>query len=457
MLTESETSPSKSDLEAQTSNTTLVTKVEDIPTTEITDPKKWPRHRKYGVLILVALAGTMSPINTTILYPALNDMAKDLNTSVDVINSTVAIFMACLAFFPLAWGTASEILGRRPIYLLSLTIYVGASLAASFSPSIGILIFLRAVQALGSSSVLAVGAGTIADIFDQSERGRAMGTFYLGPLLAPVVGPVLGGVIAEKWKGWNSIFWFVAILGGVNLGAMAVFLPETLDKRRAKARTDKSWNPLRPLLYFRYKVALLPTVTYAIAFATMYLINSSLPITYTNLYAFTTSQTGYAYLGLGVGTVLGSLGGGFVADKLSARYKGKKEARLISGMVGTLIYPVGVLVYGLAIEEEWWWGVGILAHGVVGFGLMILSNSVATYLLDSFTSRSATVIAAQNCVRYLLAAASSMAVLPILSVTRHIILFGCAAGVCVCTIGLIIALYQRGEKWRKEVERDGLS
>ncbi|KAJ3033990.1 hypothetical protein HDV00_005609, partial [Rhizophlyctis rosea] len=293
----------------------------------------------------------MSPINTTIIYPSLPQMALDLHTSVDVINSTVAVFMIFLAFFPLAWGTASERLGRRPIYLSSLTIYILASIACGFARSIGVLIFLRALQALGSSSVLAVGAGTIADVFETSERGRAMGTFYLGPLIAPVLGPVLGGVIAEHLGGWKSIFWFVAVLGAAVLAAIVVFLPETLD--RGAEKKGLGWNPLRPLLYFRYMSALLPTVCYAIAFGIMYLINSSMPITYQTLYSFSTSQNGLAYLGFGVGTVLGSLGGGFINDRVYKITNGRKEARLISGMAGVVVYPFGVLLYGLAVQFRW--------------------------------------------------------------------------------------------------------
>ena len=71
----------------------------------------------------------------------------------------------------------------------------------------------------------AVGAGTIADIWEVKERGKAMGVFYLGPLMGPFLAPIIGGALAER-LGWRSTLWFLAIYGAVLLVFLFFALPE---------------------------------------------------------------------------------------------------------------------------------------------------------------------------------------------------------------------------------------
>jgi len=74
------------------------------------------------------------------------------------------------------------------------------------------LIVMRMLGGGAAASVQAVGAGTIADIWQPKERGRAMGIFYLGPLCGPLLSPVIGGVLAQRWN-WRASLWCLAIYG----------------------------------------------------------------------------------------------------------------------------------------------------------------------------------------------------------------------------------------------------
>lgn len=65
---------------------------------------------------------------------------------------------------------------------------------------------MRVFQALGSGAVLALGAGTLADIFDNHERGTKLGIFYGVPLMGPSIGPLLGGAITQK-ASWRATFY----------------------------------------------------------------------------------------------------------------------------------------------------------------------------------------------------------------------------------------------------------
>lgn len=106
----------------------------------------------------------------------------------------------------------SDTYGRKPIYIFSLLIGIFASILCAISNSITMLIIFRAIQACGTSSGQTLGAGVIADTIDTANRGKAYGIFYVGPLLGHVIGPTIGGVLCQ-YLGWQSSFYFLAILG----------------------------------------------------------------------------------------------------------------------------------------------------------------------------------------------------------------------------------------------------
>lgn len=133
--------------------------------------------------------------------------------------------MLAMSIFPLWWSSFSETLGRRTIYLVSFTLFLLWNVLAALSRNIAMLIVMRILGGGAAASVQAVGAGTIADIWEVRERGRAMGIFYLGPLCGPLFAPIIGGALAERF-GWRSTQWFLAIYGGAVLVFLFFALPE---------------------------------------------------------------------------------------------------------------------------------------------------------------------------------------------------------------------------------------
>lgn len=83
-----------------------------------------------------------------------------------------------------------------------------------------------------SSAVFAIGAATLADIFDPVERGTKMGLYYSAPLLGPSLGPIIGGALTQGF-GWRGPFWFLTILGGLNLLSFLVLFKDTFRRQRS--------------------------------------------------------------------------------------------------------------------------------------------------------------------------------------------------------------------------------
>ncbi|CAG8608953.1 8376_t:CDS:2 [Paraglomus occultum] len=212
------------------------------------DPHEWPKRKKYFVLSVISVTGMIAPLTSAIFFPVLQVIKEAFHTTDMTVNSLVAVFVLTMGICPLGWAAYSDKRGtRRNVYLLSLTMFVCASILCAVSPNIWLLIIMRALQACGSSAVMSVGAGTLSDMYKVEERGTAYGFLFFGVLFGPLLGPLLGGYI-DKFFGWRWILWFLAIFGTI-LFVLIWFLPETyrdtcklekLNKRQEREKNSDS-------------------------------------------------------------------------------------------------------------------------------------------------------------------------------------------------------------------------
>ncbi|KAF2087686.1 MFS general substrate transporter [Saccharata proteae CBS 121410] len=357
---------------------------------EVSNPFEYSRKIKWTITFIVALSGAAAPAGSAIVLPALNDIVTSLDTTATIANMSVAFYMLAMSIFPLWWSSFSETLGRRTIYLVSFALFILWGIFSAVANSISMLIVMRVLSGGASASVQAVGAGTIADIWEVKERGRAMGIFYLGPLCGPLLAPIIGGVLTEG-LGWRSTQWFLVVYGAVVWLFVCFMLPETLRKKRdagtvaekdetadpitaglstseeievaasgleapipihihdkpptptplalTPTRTAHSLSllrrclldPLYIILYLRFP-AVLVVVSYAtIAFGSLYVLNISVQSSFADPpYNFSTLIVGLLYIPNSLGYVLASLLGGRWIDaimKREARRKGRYDAQ----------------------------------------------------------------------------------------------------------------------------------
>lgn len=198
---------------------------------EVTNAWDYPNRNKWIITAIVAIAGAAAPMGSAIVLPALHDIATDFHSTATVVNLSIAFYMLSMSIFPLWWSSFSETLGRRTIYVTSFALFLVFNVLSAISTSIGMFIAMRILSGGAAASVQAVGAGTIADVWEVKERGRAMGMFYLGPLCGPLLAPILGGVLAQE-LGWRSTQWAMVIYGGILVVLIVFCLPETLPSRR---------------------------------------------------------------------------------------------------------------------------------------------------------------------------------------------------------------------------------
>ncbi|KAM7186947.1 major facilitator superfamily transporter [Naviculisporaceae sp. PSN 640] len=195
-------------------------------------PDNQPYHvyakgQKWFLIVIISAAGLFSGLSSNIYFPAMDEISKDLNVSLAAVSLTVTSYMIAQGITPLIWGSFSDTLGRRPIYMASFSVYILANIALSLTPNYAVLLLFRGLQAAGSASTVSIGNGVIQDISPPSERGSFIAFYQAIRNFSIAIGPVLGGVLAE-FLGFRSIFAFLLILSCVVLAAIILFLPETL-------------------------------------------------------------------------------------------------------------------------------------------------------------------------------------------------------------------------------------
>lgn len=175
---------------------------------EAEEPKDYPRRIKWFLTTIIAFAAVTAAMGSSIILPALPEIESTFHSTPFVTNASVAFYMLSMSLFPLWWSSFSETAGRRTVYLVSYIMYIFFNILAAVSTSISMFIVMRILSGGASASVQAVGAGTVADLWEPRERGKAMNLFYIGPLCGPLFAPIIGGLLTEG-LGWRSTQWCV--------------------------------------------------------------------------------------------------------------------------------------------------------------------------------------------------------------------------------------------------------
>ncbi|GAB1313897.1 Putative quinidine resistance [Madurella fahalii] len=465
---------------------------------EIERPYEYKNSTKWMITAIVALAAAGAPMGSSIFMPALSSMSGDLGAAQAVTNLTIALYMLAMSIFPLWWSSFSETLGRRTIYIASFFLFVVFSVLSAVSVNIPMLIIMRILGGGASASVQAVGAGTIADIWEPAERGRAMGIFYLGPLTGPLFSPIIGGALVQGFN-WRATMWFLSIYGSVMLLMLVFCLPETLAKRPPgpanqlttsspdnnnnnendplrRIPTAKSLKktasllkrlflePLSVLLHLRHPPVLISVYSAAIAFGALFVLNISIQSTFSRApYSFPSLPVGLLYLAPSTGYVLASMLGGRWIDSIMAREARRAarydahgqlvylpEDRMRENMwLAATLYPGALIWYGWTAERGVHWIVPSVANFFFGVGSMLVFGAVTTMLTEFMPQRSSSGVAVNNFVRNMFSCVGSVVAQPLISAMGN--------GWLCTMIGLfawvtgnlaIWALRRKGPEWR---------
>lgn len=137
----------------------------------------------------------------------------------------------------MVFAPMSEMVGRRPVYAVTLLIAVVFIIPCAVAKNIGTLIVCRMIDGIAFSAPMTLVGGTLADLWKNEERGVPMAAFSAAPFIGPAIGPLAGGFLADNC-GWRWLYWLQLILAFVSWFLITFTVPETsaptLLQRRAK-------------------------------------------------------------------------------------------------------------------------------------------------------------------------------------------------------------------------------
>lgn len=161
-------------------------------------------------MVISMVVAFLGPMTNTMYLPALPVVARDLDTTEEMVDLTIAVTYILLGCCPMIWGSLSDQYGRRIPMLTGTFIHMITSLglsfldliiltcfsACAFAWNIESLLGFRVLQAIGCASLLVIGAGSISDIYPPAIRGNALGWFTMAPSVGPLIGPPIGGKLS---------------------------------------------------------------------------------------------------------------------------------------------------------------------------------------------------------------------------------------------------------------------
>lgn len=188
-----------------------------------------PERPSFAILIAISAVG---PLALNIFMPSMPGLQREFGVSYGVAQLTLTLYLIGMAGCQLVYGPISDRVGRRPMLLFGLSLFVLASLMAALAPSIHVLIAARLLQAVGGAAGIVLARAMVRDVFDRETSASVISYITMAFVMAPMVAPALGGYI-DVHGGWRVGFWLLAGLGVVVLAAAWRFLPETHVNRSA--------------------------------------------------------------------------------------------------------------------------------------------------------------------------------------------------------------------------------
>ncbi|WP_186307575.1 MFS transporter [Microbacterium sp. 1.5R] len=163
------------------------------------------RSTRGPVLGALMLSTGLIAIDATILATAVPSIVRDLG-SYQQFPWLFSVYLLAQAVSVPIYSRFADTVGRKPIILLGIGLFLLGSLLSGFAWSMPALIAFRVIQGLGAGAVAPMGMTIVGDIYTVAERAKVQGYIASVWAISSVVGPALGGVFAQL-DAWRWIFW----------------------------------------------------------------------------------------------------------------------------------------------------------------------------------------------------------------------------------------------------------
>lgn len=346
-------------------------------------PHRAPEDRLRGpvphvavVVVLLAALGMIGPFSIDTPFPAFAQMRGDLGVTSAALQQVVSAYMLAFAAMSLFHGPLSDAVGRKPVIVAGLSVYVLASIGCALSPTLPALLAFRVLQGMSAGAATIVSRTIVRDLFEGPQAQRLMSIIGMIFGIGTALAPVLGGWLLLLGS-WHLIFWFLCLFGAALALVTVLVLPES--------HPPSDRTPLRVGAILRGVATVgrerdfqVLTGATAFSFAAQFLWIAAAPLIVVDLLGQGERDFWKLFVPMVGAMVLGSLANTLLAGRVEGH-------RLISGgqMVSLVGAVVGVVLAMLPATDAVlpWAVVGLVG---VAFGTGISLPVYQLTLLDAF-------------------------------------------------------------------------
>jgi MFS transporter, DHA1 family, multidrug resistance protein len=321
---------------------------------------------KLFVPILISVA-VLGPVAIQILLPALPAVQTSFAVPAGIVQLVLSVSMLALAVATLIYGPVSDRVGRRPVLLAALGVFLGGSAICAAAPRLWVLLAGRVLQAVGGAAGMVLSRAMARDRYGPEKSAGVIGYLFIAIVIAPMPAPAIGGLMTDL-IGWRANFVFTGAIGLAVFVAVIAGLRETLVTHLAQSGPTSILSSYRSLL--RSRIFLGYALQCAFATGAFFGFVSATPYIVVSVLGRPATEYGLYSLLVSFGLVIGN----FLSVRLAGR--ASRDEMILSGSV------VALLGAGLGLALSLRGGVtpfSVFAPAVVlavGCGLS-LPNSVA--------------------------------------------------------------------------------
>lgn len=316
------------------------------------------------------------------------------------------------------WVPLMRVVGKRPVYLIALAVFVAANAWSTKATSYGSLLGGRMIAGFAASAADAPVPSAVADMFFLDQRGHCMMFFHFALASGIFLGPLINAWIVQL-HGWRWSCGCIAIAGGVIFVLAVFFIRETqyTGERRQWSeaeipakRSYLDWlsltvglNHEKPLERFLVtfwdiiRMAMYPPVLWVGCLVGLF-VGWTIVIQITASQNFLKPPYRWQLGDVGVFSISGWIGislsfyfGGKLIDLIANRarrhdhtIKAKPETRLVALVIPLVIAPVGLIIYGQCMAHKTIWVGQAFGYGMHSFGFTAVSNIAVTFAVDCY-------------------------------------------------------------------------
>jgi DHA2 family multidrug resistance protein len=201
----------------------------------MSESSEHPHVNPWLVAVAVMFATFMEVLDTTVVNVSLPHIAGSLSATIDESTWVLTSYLVANAIILPMTGWLARTFGRKRLLMASVTGFTIASVLCGLAPNLPLLVIFRLIQGATGGAMQPLSQAVLLEAFPPQDRGKAMGFWGLGIVVAPIIGPVVGGWLTDTYS-WRWVFYINIPVGIASLimTKLYVFDPAYLRQQTTK-------------------------------------------------------------------------------------------------------------------------------------------------------------------------------------------------------------------------------